>query len=55
MPRHLFKFMYRLFTAHCNAYTEEQPAWKISGATFESVLALYLRDQDAFDRGVGAG
>ena len=55
VPRHLFKFMYRLFTAHCNAYTEEQPAWKISSATFESALALYQRDQDAFDRGVGAG
>jgi hypothetical protein len=55
VPRHLFKFMYRLFTAHCNAYTDEQPAWKISSATFESALALYQRDQDAFDRGVGAG
>jgi hypothetical protein len=55
VPRHLFKFMYRLFTTHCNAHTEEQPVWKISSATFESVLALYQRDQDAFDRGVGAG
>jgi hypothetical protein len=55
VPRHLFKFMYRLFTAHCNAHTEEQPAWKISASTFESALALYARDQDAFDRGVGAG
>jgi hypothetical protein len=55
VPRHLFKFMYRLFTAHCNAYTDEQPAWQISGSTFESTLALYQRDQDAFDRGVGAG
>lgn len=55
VPRHLFKFMYRLLTAHCNAHTEERPEWKISRATFESVLALYQRDQDAFDRGVGAG
>ncbi len=55
VPRHLFKFIYRLFTAHCNAHTEEQPEWKISSATFESVLALYQRDQEAFDRGVGAG
>ena len=55
VPRHLFKFMYRLLTAHCNAYTEERPEWKISGPTFESTLALYQRDQDAFDRGVGAG
>jgi hypothetical protein len=55
VPRHLFKFMYRLLTAHCNAHTEEQPAWQISASTFESALALYQRDQDAFDRGVGAG
>ncbi|MCE5268691.1 MAG: hypothetical protein LLG00_12475 [Planctomycetaceae bacterium] len=55
VPRHLFKFMYRLFTAHCNAFTEEEPSWKISSSTFESVLALYARDQEAFDRGVGAG
>ena len=50
VPRHLFKFMYHLFTTHCNAHTEEQPVWKISSGTFESVLAIYLRDQDAFDR-----
>jgi hypothetical protein len=55
VPRHLFKFMYRLFVAHCNAYTDEAPCWKISGERFESVLALYSRDQDAFDRGLRAG
>jgi len=55
VPRHLFKFMYRLFTAHCNAHSDENPVWRISSGTFESVLALYQRDQDAFDRGVGAG
>lgn len=55
VPRHLFKFIYRLFTTHCNAHTEDQPVWKISAATFESVLVLYQRDQEAFDRGVGAG
>jgi hypothetical protein len=55
VPRHLFKFMYRLFTAHCNAHSDENPVWQISSGTFESVLALYQRDQDAFDRGVGAG
>lgn len=54
-PRHLFKFMYRLFVAHCNAYTDEDPAWTISAERFESVLALYSRDQDAFDRGLRAG
>jgi hypothetical protein len=55
VPRHLFKFMYRLFTAHCNAHSDENPVWQISSGTFESVLALYQRDQDAFDRGLGAG
>jgi hypothetical protein len=55
VPRHLFKFMYRLFVAHCNAHTDEAPSWKISSERFESVLALYGRDQDAFDRGLRAG
>ncbi len=55
VPRHLFKFMYRLFTMHCNAHRDENPVWQISGETFESVLALYRRDQEAFDRGEGAG
>lgn len=55
VPRHLFKFLYRLFVAHCNAYTDESPAWTISSERFESVLALYGRDQDAFDRGLRAG
>ena len=54
VPRHLFKFMYRLFTAHCNSHSDENPVWQISSGTFESVLALYQRDQDAFDRGLGA-
>ncbi len=55
VPRHLFKFMYRLFVAHCNAYTDDAPCWKISSERFESVLALYGRDQDAFDKGLRAG
>ncbi len=54
-PRHLFKFLYRLFVAHCNAYTDDAPSWQISNERFESVLALYSRDQDAVDRGVRAG
>jgi len=55
VPRHLFKFIYRLFTTHCNAYSDDSPVWQIGQAEFESVLALYQRDQDALDRGVGAG
>lgn len=54
VPRHLFKFMYRLLVTHTNAHSDQEPAWRIGGATFETVLALYQRDQDAFDRGTGA-
>jgi hypothetical protein len=55
VPRRLFKFLYTLIAAHCNAHTDQDPSWKISPTFFESTLALSLRDQDAFDRGVGAG
>ncbi len=26
-PRHLFKSLYRLLVAHCNAHTDESPVW----------------------------
>ena len=55
VPRHLFKFMYRLLIEHCNRHTDENPQWKISRETMQSTLALYLRDLDAFDRGMGTG
>ena len=54
-PRHLFKFMYRLLVAHCNAHLDHQPVWQISSDVFEPTLAVYQREQDAFDRGLGAG
>lgn len=54
VPRHLFKFMYRLLVTHTNAHSQEEPVWQIPGTTFESVLALYQRDQEAQDRGTGA-
>jgi hypothetical protein len=55
VPRRLFKFLYSLIASHCNAHTDQNPNWKIAPTLFESTLALSLRDQDAFDRGVGAG
>jgi hypothetical protein len=55
VPRRLFKFLYTLIAAHCNAHTDQDPSFKIAPTLFESTLALTLRDQDAFDRGVGAG
>ena len=54
-PRQLFRFVYRLLVNHCNSHTDEKPEWKISSEQFESTLAVFLREQDAFDRGVGAG
>ncbi len=55
VPRHLFKFMYQLVTEHCNSYTSEEPEWKIKATTFQSILKLYLRDLEAFDKGYGHG
>ncbi len=55
VPRAAFKFLYRVLVAHCNAHTDMDPKWRISPETFESVLAVYHRDQEAFDRGLGAG
>src|SRR5262249_45696879 len=55
VPRHLLKFMYRIVVENCNVYTDDAPCWQISSERFETVLALYSRDQDAVDRGVRAG
>ncbi|MCA9102317.1 MAG: hypothetical protein KDA63_14240 [Planctomycetales bacterium] len=55
VPRHLFKFLYRLLVAHCDAHTDEAPSWTISASLFESTLAVFQKDLDAFDRGVGPG
>lgn len=55
VPRHLFKFLYRVFVAHCNAYTDDAPVWRVTSERFESTLALYSSGQDAFDRGLKAG
>jgi len=55
VPRHLFKFLYRLLVAHCNAHTDERPVWQIPRETFEATFAVYSRDQDAVDRGLQAG
>jgi hypothetical protein len=55
VPRHLFKFVYRLLVDHCNRYTDENPRWTIGRETLQSTLALYLRDLAEFDRGQGTG
>jgi hypothetical protein len=55
VPRHLFKFVYRLLVDHCNRYTDDNPRWTIARETLQSTLALYLRDLQEFDRGLGTG
>jgi hypothetical protein len=55
VPRHMFKFLYRVFVAHCNAHTEENPSWKVSAERFETSLALYQREQDSAERGMRVG
>ncbi len=55
VPRHVFKFLYRLMVAHCNAHTDDRPVWRIQTEKLEATLAVYSRDQDAVDRGLRAG
>jgi hypothetical protein len=52
VPRQLFKFLYRLLVAHCHSHTDERAVYTISPERFESELAIFRRDQDAFDRGL---
>jgi len=54
VPRHMFKFLYRAIMAHCNQHSDESPAYRISSEKFETELALYRRDQENADRGLGA-
>ncbi len=55
VPRHLFKFIHRLLVEHCHRYTDESPQWKINRETLQSTLAVYMRDLEAYDRGLGTG
>ena len=55
VPRHLFRFLFRLLTDHCNASTEDNPVWKISQATLATTIDAYQRELDALDRGLGTG
>lgn len=54
-PRHLFKYLYRLISTHCNAHTDTDPAWQVSRDVFESTFAVYTREQASVDRGLSAG
>jgi hypothetical protein len=47
VPRHLFRFLYRVMVEHCNRYTDSQPKYQIDAETFESVYAVYSREIDS--------
>ncbi|MCX7395509.1 MAG: hypothetical protein NTW75_15445 [Planctomycetales bacterium] len=55
VPRHLFKFLHRLLVEHCHRYTDESPRWQIGRETLQSTMAVYMRDLEAYDRGLGTG
>jgi hypothetical protein len=54
-PRHLFKFLQRLFEEHCHRHTDDAPRWTIDYDTFRSIYGDYMRELEAFDRGYGHG
>jgi len=47
VPRHLFRFLYRVLVDHCNRYTDSSPEYKIKAETFETVLAVYSREVES--------
>jgi hypothetical protein len=53
VPRHLFKFLYRVIMTHVNAHSDGEPVWQIPLSRFETELALYLNDRRASERNVG--
>ncbi|MFO0425573.1 MAG: hypothetical protein ACK526_03325 [Planctomyces sp.] len=55
VPRHLFRFLYRLLTEHCNRATEDNPSWKISRSVLDTTMESYARELEAMDRGLGTG
>ena len=46
VPRHLFRFLYCVLVDHCNRHTDAHPEFKITGETFETMLAVYSREAD---------
>ncbi|MCC9641272.1 ATP-binding protein [Rhodopirellula sp. JC740] len=46
VPRHLFRFLYRVLVEHCNQFTDGAPKYKIDASTFETSLAVYVREMD---------
>jgi hypothetical protein len=55
IPRHVFKFMYELFTNHCNNYTEANPEWKITHETFMMTKAVFGQNLQRYEQGLIMG
>ena len=53
VPRHMFKFLFRCISAHCTKHSDANPEYRIGADTFETELAMYRREQEATDRGLG--
>ena len=53
VPRLLFKFFYRLLVDHCSKHTDDAPKSTISRETLQSTLALFKRDIEDFEQGLG--
>lgn len=47
VPRHLFRFLYRVLVEHCNHYTDAEPRYRVDAETFEAVLAVYARELES--------
>ncbi|MFM8702778.1 MAG: hypothetical protein ACKOHG_02740, partial [Planctomycetia bacterium] len=52
VPRQLFTVLHRRCVSHGHSHTSEQPVWTIPLERFEKELAVFRRDQEAFDRGL---
>lgn len=49
VPRHLFRFLYRVLVEHCNRHTDAHPEYQIKAETFETTLAVYNREMESSD------
>ncbi|MEM9646443.1 MAG: hypothetical protein AAF989_15735, partial [Planctomycetota bacterium] len=47
VPRHLFRFLYRVLVDHCHKHTDASPVFHVNAETFETSLAVYLREAEA--------
>lgn len=52
IPRHLFKFLYQLFSAHCMTFTADKPSWQIGRETLKITWALFERDMERYGKGM---